>query len=101
MYSQSRSGFRFKTNEAKKWAKEAIETVKQQRYKTLEGKVDMSVTFFFGRKGKNDIDSRVKALLDMLTEAKVYEDDSQIYSLLLNKDFDKERPRVEVTIVEN
>ncbi len=101
MYSQSRAGFRFKTNDAKKWTKEAIETVREQKYKTIEGKVDMSVTFYFGRNGKNDIDSRIKSLLDMLTEAEVWKDDSQVYSLLLNKDFDKDKPRVEVTILEN
>ncbi len=47
---------------------------------------------------KHDIDN-IKVLLDALTGI-VWEDDGQIVELHTTKVFDKEKPRVEVTIAE-
>lgn len=50
-----------------------------------------------GTRRVTDIDNFNKLVLDSLTGL-VYEDDSQIVELTITKGYDKERPRVEVTL---
>lgn len=87
----------YKTKVAKDWIKLCLASIKTR--KTIKGHVDLSVNFYFKR--DRDIDNSLKALLDVLQESKMIENDSQVYSLLATKDFDKDNPRVEVCLVEN
>ena len=100
-FSGASRGVRIKTRRYVDWTKESVLICKEQKYKTLTGEIDLSIGIYFGRRGRNDIDGRLKALLDVLTVAGVYEDDSQVYSMLVNKYYDKDNPRVEVDVREN
>jgi len=87
----------YKTNEAKVWIKECTKLVKVK--KTITGNVDISINFYFKR--ERDIDGGIKASLDLLESTKIIENDKQVYSLSITKDFDKSDPRMEIEIVEN
>ena len=52
---------------------------------------------YFGTKRKADLDNFNKLSLDALTGI-VWHDDSQISDLRLRRGYDKERPRIEVTL---
>lgn len=48
---------------------------------------------------RRDVDNVLKASLDALTAARVYEDDSQIVKLTVERmGIDRDRPRLEVTV---
>jgi Holliday junction resolvase RusA-like endonuclease len=53
--------------------------------------------FFFGTKRKADLDNFNKLWQDALTGI-VYDDDSQIDELHLHRDYDKKKPRIEITL---
>jgi Holliday junction resolvase RusA-like endonuclease len=63
----------------------------------LEGDISVSITLYFGTKRKADLDNFNKLSLDALAGI-AYVDDSQIAELHLYRDYDKSRPRIEVTI---
>lgn len=65
--------------------------------KLLTGDIDLRVELFFGDKRTRDIDNYNKLLLDAFTGL-IWEDDSQIQSLLIIKNYDKKTPRIEVEI---
>lgn len=50
-------------------------------------------------KRKNDIDGRIKFCLDLLTKAGVYDDDSLVTDLVVQKRYDPENPRLEIGVV--
>ena len=50
-----------------------------------EKRLEMQVTLYPRDKRKQDIDNRIKALWDALAEAGVYEDDSQIDVLIVQR----------------
>jgi len=58
----------------------------------------VKITFFFGNKRRNDIDGRIKPVLDILTKAKIYKDDSFVNDLIIKKRFNKENPRTEIEV---
>ena len=59
----------------------------------------MTIHIYFKDKRKRDIDAILKSLLDSLTEAMVYEDDSLIEELHIYKHAPKpEEPHIDVTI---
>lgn len=60
--------------------------------------LEVTVRFFFGTKRRADLDNFNKLWADALTGI-VYQDDSQIAVLHLIRDYDKARPRIEVTVV--
>ncbi len=78
--------------EAYQWEAKA-----QWRQPVLEGELKVSARFFFGTKRKADLDNFNKLWQDALTGI-VWRDDSQIAELHLYRDYDKQRPRIEVTI---
>ena len=45
---------------------------------------------------KDDIDGRIKPVLDLLQKANIVEDDSVFNDLIIRKRFDKEHPRIEI-----
>lgn len=59
--------------------------------------VRMSVKLYFGDKRRRDIDNAAKAVLDGCNGA-VYQDDSQIVRLEVERAYDKVNPRAEVEV---
>lgn len=92
-------GRRFLTKDGKH-TKVAIsnEILTQRNFELSKGTVAINVVFYFGNNRKNDIDTRLKALLDCCTGV-LYEDDSQITELHVFKEYDKENPRVEIQVL--
>lgn len=69
----------------------------QYKRKPIEGEVDLRVELFFGDKRVRDIDNYNKILLDACTGI-LWIDDKQIMSLYIVKNYDKENPRIELTL---
>ena len=64
----------------------------------LTGALRVSATFYFGTKRKQDIDNFNKLWMDACTGL-VWEDDSQVKELRLRKAYDKEHPRIELSVI--
>ena len=69
----------------------------------IEGALSLTASFYFkSAKARVDLDNRIKPLLDVCQVTQygcgLYIDDSQILALHAYKFFDKENPRVEVTV---
>ena len=81
-------------------AKEALKwEIKSQWHKEpLDEDVCLNIIFYFGNKRKNDIDNLLKCLLDS-AEGILFTDDSLVTELHCYKEYDKENPRVEVTVL--
>jgi crossover junction endodeoxyribonuclease RusA len=69
----------------------------QYKKKPITGDIDMRVELFFGDERKRDIDNYNKILLDSMSGI-IFEDDSQIQSLLIIKNKDKKNPRIEIQL---
>jgi crossover junction endodeoxyribonuclease RusA len=52
--------------------------VKQQGIKPMAGRISIAIAIFPKTLGRNDLDNRIKPALDALTIAGVWDDDSQI-----------------------
>lgn len=63
----------------------------------LIGAVGLVARFYFKTRRKSDMDNFAKLLLDSMSGI-VYEDDGQINELTFIRDYNKENPRIEVTI---
>ena len=57
----------------------------QRRLETLKGRIAVSITVHFADKRKRDLDNLLKGFFDACTHAKVFEDDSQIDSLSIER----------------
>lgn len=98
MYRRSRGSFgMFKTREAKDWIADSLKKI--GKVKTIKGMVDVEAFFFFDR--ERDLDNNLKALMDVLQESKLIENDKQVYSILATKGFNKKNPHVEVVVRQN
>lgn len=69
----------------------------QWKKKPLQRELDISIDLYFGDKRVRDWDNYHKLTMDALNGI-VWEDDSQITSVQVIKHYDKENPRVEITI---
>ena len=69
----------------------------QYKGKPKTGDLDLRIELFFGDNRKRDIDNYNKILLDAFTGI-LWEDDSQIQSLLIVKNKDIKNPRIELTL---
>ena len=99
MYGQSRNGRRFLSKKGKDYK----ETVKNIAIETgcdhlLDDELEVRVSYYFGDKRRRDVTNYDKALLDAMSGV-VYNDDCQIQRIILEKYYDKESPRTEVTIL--
>lgn len=96
LYMQ-RGSARFLDPRAKR-CKEAItwEAMAQYRGRPLEGPLKAEINLFWPDRRKHDVDN-IKVFLDALTGI-VWEDDGQIEDLRIRKDYDKAKPRVEMTV---
>ena len=74
------------------------EVKSQYRGEVLIGDVKLEIKYFMKTKRKFDIDNGGKLAIDSLMDGGVIKDDSQITELHLFKNYDKENPRIELTI---
>ena len=73
------------------------QTIAQWANKPIIGDIRVYIELYFGTKRKCDIDNFNKILLDSMTGI-VWEDDSQITDMRIIKLYDKENPRIEITV---
>ena len=60
----------------------------------------VAIELIYNTKRRYDIDNRVKPILDALTQAGAWKDDSQVDVIVVARgEIDKARPRAEVTVV--
>lgn len=59
--------------------------------------ISLDMKIYFPTKRKSDIDNFCKFCFDSLNSI-IFEDDSQIYKLTIEKFYDKERPRIELDL---
>ncbi len=59
----------------------------------------VTLKIFYDNKRANDIDGSIKLILDSMNKV-VWEDDKLIKELHVNKEFDKNHPRIEITVEE-
>lgn len=69
----------------------------QWRGKPLLGPVLLEITLYLGTKRKADWDNFHKISMDALSGI-VYEDDSQITDATVHRRYDKDNPRIEITV---
>jgi Holliday junction resolvase RusA-like endonuclease len=65
----------------------------------LKGALFVTVTLYHGTRRRQDIDNYSKVLLDALTGT-VWEDDSQVEELMVRRSYDKQNPRIELSVTE-
>lgn len=70
----------------------------QWKIKPIKDALNVKIDLFFANKRNHDIDNYNKILLDALSGI-VWEDDGQIQSMYVTKYYDKENPRIEITIL--
>lgn len=75
-----------------------LEIRSQVNFAPLGRNVAMNVLQYFGDKRKRDIDNYLKLILDSMTDI-VYLDDSQITELHVYKEYDKNKPRIEIQVL--
>lgn len=95
----SRGKIRFLCKEGKLYKEKVANIVKKLVDKITLKNVLVEITFYFGDNRRRDVSNYDKGLLDSMIKI-VYDDDSQIQTLVLNKLIDKENPRVDVKIFE-
>jgi crossover junction endodeoxyribonuclease RusA len=86
----------YKDKKVKNWEEECLLELKGKT--VLVNKAWPEIWFYFGNKRKNDIDGRLKAVLDLMQKAGLVKDDSEIMDATLHKRFDKENPRIEIEL---
>lgn len=74
------------------------ELTEQYKNWVIEWDLELYIGLYFWDKRKRDLDNYNKIILDSMTWI-VYNDDSQIKKLTLEKFYDKENPRVEINIL--
>lgn len=103
-YHQRRNGYgKCLTAKASSWKNRAvIEARRVYRGKPLNGRLGVIVRFKVKSRGRWDVDNRYKLLLDALTEAGIWADDSRIDDLrgVVEVDGRRKSPETVVTIWE-
>lgn len=69
---------RFLTLEARDFKKQVAHIVSQYPIRFGDARLELTITFHFKDRRRQDISNRVKALEDALVQANLFEDDSQI-----------------------
>lgn len=86
------------SKKGREFKEQAIRFLKEQfKDEVIKCKVAVSMNIHLKHKRSWDLDNRIKSCLDVLTGI-VYEDDSQVYRLNVEKFFDSEEDCVEINI---
>lgn len=75
-----------------------IQLKNQYKGKPIAEDIILFVRLFFGDKRTRDVDNYNKIVLDACSKI-LWEDDSQIQSITIEKNYDKKNPRVELSII--
>lgn len=70
----------------------------QMKGAPMTGRLFASIRFYFPDARKRDLDNALKVTQDCLTGI-AFADDSQIDMLLMSRNIDRQRPRVEITLM--
>lgn len=93
-YRKRKGAGMFMTKDCKAWIDQAVWQTKQQyRGAPIAGRVAVLVLYRTKSRRRWDIDNRSKALLDALTHADVWVDDSQIDHLDIHREIDGEQDK--------
>lgn len=68
------------------------------RREPMRGPLSLKLTFYRANRRRADFDNLTKAVVDALQGVILF-DDNQIVTALIHKRVDRERPRVEITII--
>lgn len=98
MYSRSKFGGVFKNTDIAKWELICRSKINNKEKLKTKETYCVNIGLYHDNKRKNDIDSKIKIVLDMLQKAGVFENDSQVSDLIVAKRYDKEKPRCEVSV---
>ncbi len=91
-WSRAKNGAVYLTPKARAYKTEVLSRVSSRRivfgdklrFKNNE-RLKVTITLHFSTKAKNDLDNRLKGLLDALTKANIWTDDSQIDVLVVKR----------------
>lgn len=75
-----------------------IRQIKYSQMKKIDHPVQIKYEYFMGSKRKTDLDNLIAATNDILQAGEVLADDAWIMSLEAVKGYDRDDPRVEITI---
>jgi len=93
-YRKRKGAGMFMTKDCKAWIDQAVwQTKSQYRGAPIVGRVAVLVLYRTKSRRRWDIDNRSKALLDALTHADVWVDDSQIDHLDIHREIDGEQDK--------
>lgn len=91
-WSRAKNGAVYLTPKARAYKTQVLTRVADRRIVRKEKlnfinneRLAVKITLHFGTKAKNDLDNRLKGLLDALTKANVWTDDSQIDVLVVQR----------------
>ena len=89
------------TAKARTWKKAAAWSLRAQRgtIPTITGPCTLTIRVFLPT-ASGDVDNYLKAVLDALQDAKVFANDRQVQGIQATKAKDKDRPRVEIEVLE-
>ena len=85
-----------KYRESKRSLQQEIAT--QFNGQPISQNVAVNIIQYFGDKRKRDVDNAIKIILDSMSNI-VYLDDSQVTELHVFKEYDKDNPRTEISIL--
>ncbi|MEC4569479.1 RusA family crossover junction endodeoxyribonuclease [Paenibacillus sp. CMAA1739] len=91
---------RIKTEVAERWFADTILRAKVwqrgNKWSTATGKVVVRLWFYFPDKRRRDTHNALKALLDALEDAGMYEDDKMALPQIIDCEIDRKNPRIEI-----
>lgn len=97
---QGKRRMRVMTDVAQAWYDETFLRANHWRlrnkWSTASDKVIVRLWFFFPDKRRRDTHNALKALLDALEDAKIYEDDKNALPRIMDWEIDRENPRIEI-----
>ena len=85
----TRYGRRYITARGKEYKQQLIEALKEYDGECYDCPIELTITFYFNNKRKNDLDNYIKPFLDCIHNI-VYTDDRYIYKLVAEKKYNKE-----------
>ena len=102
MYGRTRFGKTYKTIKGKDWQEEAAWELKisAKGEKTPFDKIKVTMEVFFPDNRNRDIDNLLKLTGDAIQESGVVKNDADIWEWNVKKNLDREKPRMEVEILE-
>lgn len=81
------------------YEKSFLSQMQQYNYKLIEGNFKFIIDVFYDSR-RPDLDNSLKVVLDCLQKAKAIKNDNKCLEINAYKHLDKEKPRIEFSIVE-